>query len=153
MERKKIGHEIKTLSNLVKREISSSCVFDRAQGVTGMQGMIIGYLHRHEDQEVFQRDIEQHFKIRRSTVTGILQLMEKDGLIYRQSVERDGRLKRLMLTDKAVEVNRRIEQYLDAVDAKVIQGISEEELEMFYSLVDRMKKNLEEPKASAEELK
>lgn len=146
MEQRTIGHEIKTLSNLVKREISSNSVLDQEQGVTGMQGAIIGYLYHHGDREIFQRDIEQHFKIRRSTVTGILQLMEREGLICRQPVERDGRLKRLMLTDKAIEVNRRIEQYLDAVDAKVVRGISEEELEIFYSLVDRMKKNLEEPK-------
>lgn len=143
MERR-IGHEIKTLSNLIKREISSSCDFDQAQGVTGVQGMIIGYLLHHEGQEIFQRDIEQAFKIRRSTVTGILQLMEKDGLICRESVERDGRLKRLILTDKAIEVNCHIERHLNEVDEKVIRGISEEEMEIFYSLLDRMKKNLEE---------
>lgn len=145
MKQRSIGHEIKTLSNLIKREMSSSCDFEQAQGVTGVQGRIIGYLYHHGDQEIFQRDVEQAFQIRRSTVTGILQLMEKEGLICRQSVERDGRLKRLVLTDKAVEVSCHIEEHLDAVDAKVIQGISEEEMEIFYSLVDRMKKNLEEP--------
>ena len=63
-----------------------------------MQGWIIGYLYQNRDKEVFQRDIQEQFSIRRSTVTGILQLMEKNGLITRSSVERDARLKKLELT-------------------------------------------------------
>ena len=47
-----------------------------------MHGWIIGYLYRHRDTPVFQRDIEREFSITRSTVTNILQLMERKG-VYR----------------------------------------------------------------------
>lgn len=143
MEQRRIGHEIKTLSNLLKRAISSSCEAENEDGITGMQSMILGYLDRHADREVYQRDIERDFKIRRSTVTGILQLMEKDGLIFRQSVKSDGRLKQIGMTEKAMEINSHIKQKLDEVDQKVICDFSEEELAVLYSMIDRMKKNLE----------
>ncbi len=38
-----------------------------------------------EGKEIFQKDIEAEFNIRRSTATGILKLMEKNGFINRQT--------------------------------------------------------------------
>ena len=35
---------------------------------------------------MFQRDVEAEFNIRRSTATGILQLMEKNGFLLREPV-------------------------------------------------------------------
>ena len=69
MEKKRAGHEIKTISNLLKREISG--MFSEEEHITGMQGRIMGYLYHHREDEIFQRDIENEFLIRRSTVTGI----------------------------------------------------------------------------------
>ena len=51
--------------------------------VTIMNGWIIGYLYDHQDQDTYQRDIEAEFSIARSTVTGIIQVMEKKGFIKR----------------------------------------------------------------------
>lgn len=51
---------------------------------------------------VFQRDIEREFSITRSTVTNILQLMERKGYIERRSVPQDARLKQLVLTEEGI---------------------------------------------------
>ena len=46
--------------------------------ITRKNGWIIGdYLASNRDKDIFQKDIEYNFSIRRSTVSGILQLMEK----------------------------------------------------------------------------
>ena len=75
-----VGGEIRVLSNLIKR-----CMDDgMPPETTGMQGWIIGFLHRNEDRDMFQRDVEAEFNIRRSTATGILQLMEKNGFLLRE---------------------------------------------------------------------
>ena len=144
MEFRRAGHEIKMLSNLLKRQISSTFSEEEEsiKHVTGVQARILGYLYHHREQEIFQRDIEAEFLIRRSTVTGILQLMEKNGLIYRQPVARDARLKQLMLTEKAKEEQQRIEKRIDRFEAKLTQGISEEEMETFYRVTEQMKRNL-----------
>ena len=93
-----LGFQIRTLSHLVKRTVDQTAFAGEENHPTGVQGWIIGYLYENRGKEVFQRDIQAQFSIRRSTVTGILQLMEKNGLITRSSVERDARLKKLELT-------------------------------------------------------
>ena len=87
-----LGFQIRTLSHLVKRTVDQTAFAGEEDHPTGVQGWIIGYLYENRGKEVFQRDIQAQFSIRRSTVTGILQLMEKNGLITRSSVERDARL-------------------------------------------------------------
>ena len=73
-----------------------------------MQRWVIGYLSEHEGKDVFQRDLEEEFSVRRSTATGILQLMEKNELITREPVSHDARLKKLVLTPKAIEIQKRL---------------------------------------------
>lgn len=52
-----------------------------------MNGWVIVYLAHNSDRDVFQRDLEERFNVRRSTVSNILSLMEKKGLIKRESVD------------------------------------------------------------------
>lgn len=144
MEKRRAGHEIKILSNLLKRQLRAGEISECDQEITGMQGRILGYLCHNGDREIFQRDIEAEFLIRRSTATGILQLMERDGLIVRQPVARDARLKQLKLTQKAIAIHHKIEEQIDRMEDRLIQGILEEEMAVFYRVVDRMKENMEE---------
>ena len=67
-----VGGEIHRLSHLFKRRLDDGM----PQKTTGMQARIIGFLRFNEGRELFQRDVEAEFGIRRSTATGILQLME-----------------------------------------------------------------------------
>ncbi len=90
------------MDNLIFRRLNQ---FSRANGVeqtTPMHGWIIEYLYRHRNEPVFQRDIEREFSITRSTVTNILQLMERKGYIQRLSVPQDARLKQLVLTEEGI---------------------------------------------------
>lgn len=83
-----MGRLIQMLSHQMKRK---NCIVTMIDGdsLTVMQKHILKFilletLHR----EIYQKDIEEEFQIRKSTVTGILQLMEKNGFIYRESVEK-----------------------------------------------------------------
>lgn len=143
MEREEhIGFAIKSLSHQIHRTMDQST---QECGLTGMQGWLIGYLYDCEQQgrEVFQRDVERDFGIRRSTVTGVLQLMERDGLILRQSVAEDARLKRLVLTERAREKHRQIGNKLEEMEQRMRHGLSEDEVRMFFALIRRIEKNLE----------
>ena len=77
-----------------------------------------------------------------STATGILQLLEKNGYLKRQSVSEDARLKKLVLTAKAIEVHDQIIARMEAFEKRLSEGISEEEKEVFFRIMDQMKKNL-----------
>ena len=63
--------------------------------LSGVRGMVLGDIVRanRNGRDVYQRDIEQWFNIRRSSVTALLQGMEQDGFITRCAVEKDARLK------------------------------------------------------------
>lgn len=139
-----VGHEIKILSNMIKRRIDSAAVFTENDGITGMHGWIIGYLYHHrEKQDIFQRDIEVEFSVRRSTATGILQLMEKNGLIYREAVKHDARLKKLVLTPKAIAIHEAVISELDEIEMQLVKGLSQEEIASFFRIIRKMKENIE----------
>lgn len=140
---KSIGFEVKSLSNIIKRsidkQIAESC--DASSSVT--HGWIIGYIYDNMGKgDVFQRDLEAKFNIRRSTATGILKLMEKNGLIIREPVEYDARLKKLVLTSRAVEIHESIVKEINAVENTMRQGLSQEELDSFFATIEKIKSNL-----------
>ncbi|WP_138750783.1 MarR family winged helix-turn-helix transcriptional regulator [Paenibacillus sinopodophylli] len=140
---KSIGFEIKMLSNLIKRKLDDGSLDDGENGLTGMQGWIIAYLRANGNRAVFQRDIEKDFNIRRATVTGVLQLMERNGLLLREPVEHDARLKKLTLTSKADKLHERAVQRFEEFENHLRRGLNEEDLAMFFEIAERLKNNLE----------
>ncbi|HHX95086.1 MAG TPA: MarR family transcriptional regulator [Clostridia bacterium] len=143
MPPKTIGHEVKSLSNLIRRYLHESAKNTELEDLTAMQGWIIAYLyHRGNGQEIFQRDIEKKFDVRRSTVTGVLKLMEQKGLITREPVEHDARLKSLKLTPKAVSLHEMVMQKFEEVENKLRSGLTEEEIEAFFEIIDKIKGNI-----------
>lgn len=141
---KMVGFEIKTVHNLLKRDFEKLLNNEKMKNITGVQKWVIGYLSEHEGEDVFQRDLEEEFSIRRSTATGILQLMEKNDLIVRVPVSYDARLKKLVLTQKALDIQYEINREIQAHDKKLRNGISEEELEVFFKVMNKIKRNLGE---------
>lgn len=138
---KRIGFEIKTLSNRIRQYINE--VMEKDPDITGIQGWIIGYISRHQNsQDVFQRDIEKEFNVRRSTVSGILNTMEKKGLIIRQTVDFDARLKKITLTSKAVTCNQMILDKLQEVERQLKKGLSDEEIKQFFTTLQKINKNI-----------
>ena len=132
----RIGFEIRKLDHMLERNIQAHVRAAGIDEVTLMHGWIIRYLYMNRERDVFQRDIEQYFSIGRSTVTNIIQLMEKKGFILRESVEHDARLKKVVLTKKGIRNHEMIENLIEKLDASLVEGITDEELAVFYS-VDR----------------
>ena len=74
-----IGYENKRLENELHSRMAAYRASVGGEDLTMMQCWIIRFLYEHEEEEVYQRDIEAEFSIARSTATGILKLMEKKG--------------------------------------------------------------------------
>lgn len=137
-----IGFELRTTANIMRREIDNAMAAHKIEKLTGMQGRVIGYLCRNIKNEIFQKDIENEFSIRRSTATNMLQTMEKHGLIKRLSVSHDARLKQIIPTKKAITRHKIFEQEIEKVEKKVLDGISEQERDMLFSILNKIKSNL-----------
>lgn len=140
--KKSIGFECRTLSNLIKRKVDAINSDKDILGVTASQGRIIGFLVSHADEPVYQKDLEENFKCRRSTMTEMLKLLEQNGIIVRSPAAHDARLKTLELTDKGRLANSRIEETFDEVEKSMLEGVSPEEAEQFMEFVEKCKCNL-----------
>lgn len=137
-----IGYEVRTLDNMIGRLVSAyQAKVDEKAGITRMQGWIIGYLYRHSEEDIFQKDVEAEFQIARSTASGILQVMEKKKLITRESIPRDARLKRLVLTEKGMEFQMEIMENFNRVQRTLSNEIPPEKLKCFLEVVDMIKTN------------
>ncbi len=140
---RQIGFQLKSVNNLIRRKLDIRFSEAGMEEICGMQGPMLGFIYDHSrQQDVYQKDLEQHFKIRRSTATVMLQNLEQKGYIVRESVEQDARLKRITLTDKAVEVHLAIRKQIDAFNEELEAGITEEEREAFLRVLDKVIHNL-----------
>lgn len=90
------GYEVKALSNLIRRKVWELSGQPECDAFTEMQGMLLGFLCHNRDQEIFQKDLEEAFYIRRSTASRLLKRLEEEGFVMRCSVSRDARLKQVM---------------------------------------------------------
>lgn len=139
-----IGASIRVLSIHIKRFIDNHTAKSHIQVLTGVQHAVIGYLgDRSLEQDIFQKDIENEFNIRRSTATGILQLMEKNGLLKREPVPSDARLKKVILTEKALHIHESIKKDITEMEQVMTDGLTEEELDTFFSVIDKISMNIE----------
>ena len=138
-----IGREIKMLSNLIIREFQASMAKLDLDRVTAMNIWILGYLYNNRGRIIYQKDIEKEFNVARSTVAGLVKLMEQKGFIGRYDVETDARLKSLKLTEKGEQVYTAAHMKTEEIEQRLHSGISGEELEAFIATVEKMKRNLE----------
>lgn len=141
-ERKAIGHEFKVISNLISRNLTQTAAFHKMDHMTGTHGWVIKYLYEHQNEDIYQRNLEVDFSVRRSTITGIIQNMEKSGLIVRESVESDARLKKIVLTEKAIKLHRMVEKTIEEFEKDLCQGVTEEEKEVFFRVTEKLRNNL-----------
>lgn len=143
-EKRRIGHHIKSLERMMNHRRNESATKNYVDSVTGTHGWVIRYLYDNREKDIFQKDIEKTFGIRRSTVTIMLKTMEKNGLIARTSVESDARLKKITPTDKALDLHYKISCEIDDFEEQMTRGISDEEIESFILTLQKIKNNLKE---------
>lgn len=146
-----VGPMLHKMDKMLSRNMAAHVRAAGLDEVTFMHGWIIRYLYARQDQEIFQKDIEKFFSIGRSAVTNIIQLMEKKGYISRESVSSDARLKKVRLTEKGIRIHRKIEEITSQLDKELIQGITEEELNTFYTVMSKLRDNLKASRAVGEE--
>ena len=137
-----IPAQLRRVNNLIFRKITQNARCIGVETVTPMHGWIMEYLYNHPDEPVFQRDIEREFSITRSTVTNILQLMERKGYIARQSVERDARLKQLVLTEKGRQFHENTMRVFHQTDEYVASLLTEEENAELLRLLNKLYQGL-----------
>lgn len=144
MMKRRIGFELITLVNMMKRELDKSIDSEGSKrpetlGLTGGNMQVIHYIYDNQDINICQRDIENYFSLRPSTVSANLRLMEKKGLITRQYSTEDTRIKIVKLTDKAYEIEKQMRHHITIIENKFNDVLTDEERKQLLSLIDKIK--------------
>lgn len=114
--------------------------------LSSIQSRLLGYLYfqYREGKPVFQRELESEFQIRRSSITSVIQLMERKGLLERIPVPGDARQKELRLTEAGVDLQEAVIRRLDELEGLVNGSLSQEEKQVWFSCIRKVETRLKE---------
>jgi MarR family transcriptional repressor of mepA len=143
MEDKNIFNSIKELEKGIVRKIMSETSHDEMFSKPSIAQMqIIKYILKHEEETIYQRDLEEVFNLRRATISGILKTMEKNNVIIRVCDPNDARGKIVILSDDAKKFFKEKETLFKKLETILKKDISKEELEIFYKVILKMRDNI-----------
>ena len=96
-------------------------------------------------EEVTQRDIEKALNLRNPTVTGLLKRLDEKGFILSVPSARDKRCKNIYPTEKAYDIQRRMEMDRKKLDKMLTLGLTKKETAALERLLDKVLYNITEP--------
>ena len=136
------------VENLRKIENSLNRIFGSVAlkyGLTGKQFFILGFvLKQSKKGEITQKDIENFGNVRKSSVSSIISNLEKNGFIVRKPSEKDSRVNIILPTEKAQEIERKINAKKKKVENEIFSCFSEEEIEQCGKLLSELQKKIKE---------
>ena len=128
-----LGRQIGHVSNLFRRNIDNLIARESRDCADSSL----------TDGDVFQKDLEAAFKIRKSTVSCMVELMEQKGMLTRESVNGDARLKRLVLTEKAEKLLTAVSNGVERMESEVRAEFTETEFGTLTELLGKLSDVLE----------
>ena len=129
---------MKKLNHLSREYINKN--LDPAKILNSTQLQIVNYLIKHE--EVIQKDLEIETQLKKSSITGCIDSLEKRGIVQRVQSKDDKRKNYIVLTPFALEKKEMLEERVKKLDAIVRKDIEEDELKTFVKVLNKMLDNL-----------
>lgn len=115
------------------------------QGVTFSQLKVLAYVSRNsKNGPVYQKELEEAFEIRRSSVSEILKTMENSGILLREGSPDDARVKIVSLTDKGKKLDAELISFTHNLEDDLLSGFDEKEKESLNGYLARILRNLDE---------
>lgn len=108
--------------------------------LTHTQFKTLKFLYQEPSLTVRQIDIKKYFSMTNPTVTGIVQNLEKKGLVERVSNPQDGRSKVIGLTKKAQFLTMELKQIGDQLEESLTSNLNDAERQQLLILLNKMLK-------------
>ena len=139
MDEQKLMEKYDKLNRRIRRYFAS---FFTDTPITSVQALILHYIIvESEKRDIFPKDLEEFLEIKGSSITSLISNLERNGYLRRESLESDGRYKKLVLTEQTLaiqdDITKRIGEYMHSIFA----GISEDNLEIFEKVIMQMTEN------------
>ena len=144
MERRNqpIGFMVKQINNVFEKDLNERL---RTIGITSSQCAVLDYLFHTSKDEVNQRDVERHLSLKNPTVTGILKRLDEKVFILCVPNTADKRKKNIYLTEKAYDIQRRMEADRKKMDKNLTRGMTKKEIAALTRGLEKMLYNIAEP--------
>lgn len=127
------------LANRLRREIDALSF--RGQ-YSGTEGKALHFILAHEDSELFQKDLEDEFGLRPPSASALVKKLEQDGLISRVPVSYDGRLKKIVPSEKAQQNREKVLRDVQDLEDRLLRDISEQDRAQWLEITKKMIENL-----------
>ncbi len=140
----KLLYNINLLNKLICREFIKNNRELFSNELSPSQMIIMDYILNHQSEDIYQKDLENILNLRRATVSGVLQTMEKHGLVRRVVCEKDVRCKKIILNAEAKKLFEAKKSEFYKLEKVVKKGLSEEEIKIFCHIIESMQNNINE---------
>lgn len=134
-----LGHWICMTAHSYQRAVNQELA---PEGITYRQCQVLAWLAF--EGELSQADLAERMNIEPPTLVGVLDRMERDGLLSRVSSEQDRRRKIVRAEPKADPVWKKVVACANRVRSRASQGLTAKELKTLHQLLDRVQQNLGE---------
>ncbi|MCI8834724.1 MAG: MarR family transcriptional regulator [Ruminococcus sp.] len=144
MEKRKqpLGFLVKQINNVFEKDLNRQL---KTIGITSSQCAVLDYLFHTNEEEVNQRDVERSLNLKNPTVTGLLKRLDEKGYILCVPNASDKRKKNIYLTEKAYDIQRRMETDRKKLDKQLTRGMTKKEIAAVTKGMEKMLYNIADP--------
>lgn len=139
-KRKTIGFLFKQINTIYEKEFNQRL---RTLGITASQCAVLDYLFTSQKEEVTQRDIERALSLQNPTVTGLLKRLDEKGFILVVQSNKDKRCKNVYLTEKAYDIQKRMETDRKKLDKMLTVSMTKKEIEALEKMLNKVLYNIQ----------
>ena len=126
-EKTSCSYFIKNIAHLMAN-LQDRCL--NLYGLSNQQARIVMYMSKHNikgQAKIKRKDLENYLNLKGSSVTSLINGLEKNGFLERNRSQTDARRTIMNLTDKAKELIQQMDLVFEATDNQLQEGMSEEE--------------------------
>lgn len=136
MENDELLHSFLTNIQSINRYLRSMVPDQAEQAVTRVQWMLLRHLQREGACTI--GELAKHLDVRSSTMSQMIDRLEKNGIVFRSSNPKDARIKTVALSEKGSEIIREREKLWEDSMAQPFQSFSSDEKEVFLELIGKL---------------
>lgn len=135
-----IGYLIRLVNDKLKARADS----DLSQNeLTFTQSRVLGFLHS-KGGTATQKEIEDSLRVSHPTVVGIIARLKEKDFVTCSIADKDKRNRNVSLTEKANDTLKGMGKFIENSEAKILAGLSEEQVENLKTSLCQIIKNLGE---------
>ena len=137
-----VGYLITNISYAVRQHFGNLFA---EYGVTYPQSRVLTRLFDQLGKgDVNQRNLEHALGIKASSVSSLVRNLEQKGLIYSERLPQDTRNKRILLTEKGMQLRDMLDNTRNKAEEALVAGLTEEQVDSLRACLGQILFNLNE---------